>query len=70
MAAGDKRVHPGKRHNNPMTYKSGEPRLRTLNITKLTALIEKTQGKKKQSKISREIARQSAMKAVQLTQGK
>jgi hypothetical protein len=64
MAAGDKRVHPGKRHNNPMTYKSGKPRLRTLNIEKLTALVEKTQRKKDRAKITNEIARQTAMKAV------
>ena len=58
------RVHPGKRHNNPMQYKSGKPRLRPLNITQLTALIDKTQRKKDKSKISREIARKQARPAV------
>ena len=27
------RVHPSKRHNHPLQYKSGKPRLRPLNIT-------------------------------------
>ena len=63
MAAGDKKTHPSKRHNNPLAYKSGKPRLRTLNIKKLTALIEKTQRKKDRAKITNEIARQTAMKS-------
>jgi hypothetical protein len=58
------RVHPGKRHNNPLQYKSGKPRLRPLNITQLTALIDKTQRKKDKSKITREIARKQARLAV------
>ena len=53
------RVHPSKRHNNPMLYKSGKPRLRTLNVTQLNALADKTQVKKEKSKIIREIARRS-----------
>ena len=53
------RVHPSKRHNNPMTYKSGKPRLRTLNVKQLQALIEKTQVKKEKSKITREISRRT-----------
>ena len=55
------RVHPSKRHNNPLQYKSGKPRLRPLNLTQLTALIDKTQRKKDKSKISREIARRQAL---------
>jgi hypothetical protein len=58
------RVHPCKRHNNPLQYKSGKPRLRPLNITQLTALIDKTQRKKDKSKITREIARKQARLAV------
>ena len=58
------RVHPGKRHNNPLQYKSGKPRLRPLNILQLTALVEKTQRKKDKSKISKEIARKQARLAV------
>ena len=54
------KVHPGKRHNNPLQYKSGKPRLRPLNIIQLTALIDKTQRKKDKLKISREIARKQA----------
>ena len=53
------RVHPSKRHNNPMVYKSGKPRLRTLNVTQLNALVEKTSTKKEKSKINREIVRRT-----------
>ena len=52
MAGGSTaRVHPGKRHNNPLQYKSGKPRLRPLNLAQLTALADKTQRKKDKSKI-------------------
>ena len=64
MAGPQGRVHPGKRKGNPMLYKNGKPRLRPLNITQLTALIDKTQRKKDKSKISREIARKQARQAV------
>jgi hypothetical protein len=64
MAGPAGRVHPGKRHNNPLQYKSGKPRLRPLNITQLTALADKTQRKKDKSKITREIARKQARLAV------
>ena len=64
MAAGQARVHPSKRHNHPLQYKSGKPRLGPLNIKQLTALIDKTQRKKDKSKISREIARKQARLAV------
>ena len=53
------RVHPSRKHNNPMLYKSGKPRLRTLNVTQLTALVDKTQVKKEKSKIAREISRRT-----------
>lgn len=42
-----------------MVYKSGKPRLRTLNVTQLNALVEKTQVKKEKSKIIREIAKRT-----------
>ena len=54
------KVHPGKRKGDPMMTRNGKPRLRPLNITQLTALIDKTQRKKDKSKISREIARKQA----------
>jgi hypothetical protein len=56
---GNKQVHKSRRHNNPMAYKSGKPRLRPLNVTQLTALLDKTQVKKEKSKIIREIARRT-----------
>jgi hypothetical protein len=57
MATPGVKVHPSKRHNNPMTYKSGKPRLRTLNVKQLTALVDKTQVKKEKAKITKEIQR-------------
>ena len=53
------RVHPSKRHNNPMVYKNGKPRLRPLNVKQLTELLGKTQGRKNQAKIEREIVRKT-----------
>jgi hypothetical protein len=64
MAGPTARVHPSKRHNHPLQYKSGKPRLRPLNISQLTALIDKTQRKKDKAKISREISRKQAILAV------
>jgi hypothetical protein len=64
MAGPTARVHPSKRHNHPLQYKSGKPRLRPLNILQLTALIDKTQRKKDKAKISREISRKQARLAV------
>ena len=59
MATQGPKVHKSKRHNNPMTYKSGKPRLRTLNVKQLITLVEKTSVKKEASKIKREIARRT-----------
>ena len=56
---GNKAVHKSKRHNNPMAYKSGKPRLRPLNVKQLTELLGKTQGRKNQAKIERELARKT-----------
>ena len=58
------RVHPCKRHNHPLQYKSGKPRLRPLNLKQLTALIDKTQRKREKAKISREITRKQARSVV------
>ena len=54
---GNKAVHKSRRHNNPMLYKSGKPRLRGLNTKQLSDLLAKTQGKKNQAKIQRELKR-------------
>lgn len=56
---GNKQVHKSRRHNNPMAYKSGKPRLRTLNIKQLEELKNKTQGNKNVAKIQREITRRT-----------
>ena len=56
---GNKQVHKSKRHNNPMAYKSGKPRLRPLNVKQLNELLAKTQMKKEKCKIEREIARKT-----------
>lgn len=49
--AGQGRVHPGKRRADPMMTKNGRPRLKPLNITQLTTMLEKTQLKKIKRKI-------------------
>lgn len=64
MAGPTARVHPSKRHNHPLQYKSGKPKLRPLNVAQLIALIDKTQRKKDKAKIAREIARKQARLAV------
>jgi hypothetical protein len=56
---GNKQVHKSKRHNNPMAYKSGKPRLRPLNVKQLTELLNKTQVKKEKCKIEREILKRT-----------
>ena len=60
MAGPTARVHPGKRKANPMLTKNGKPRLGPLNVSQLTAMLDKTQRKKDKSKIAREIARKQA----------
>ena len=58
------RVHPGKRKGNPMMTRNGKPRLGPLNVSQLTAMLDKTQRKKDKAKLSREIARKQARLAV------
>lgn len=50
-----------KKKANPMTTRTGKPRLGPLNVKQLEALLEKTQQKKNKAKISKEIARKTAM---------
>ena len=57
MAQPGTKVHPSRRHNNPMLYKSGKPRLRGLNTKQLSDLLEKTQGNKNKAKVQRELKR-------------
>lgn len=64
MAGPTARVHPGKRKANPMMTKNGKPRLGPLNVSQLTAMLDKAQRKKDKAKLSRELARKIAMKAV------
>ena len=56
MAGNNARVHPGKRHANPMQYKSGKPRLGPLNLTQLNTLLEKSSKPKHKAKIRNRIA--------------
>ena len=49
-----------KKTANPMQTRTGKPRLGPLNVSQLTAMLDKTQRKKDKSKISREIARKQA----------
>jgi hypothetical protein len=53
------KVHPGKRHNNPDTYKNGKPRIRGYNLARLIALLEKTATKKEKRKIQNQIDRKT-----------
>jgi hypothetical protein len=64
MAGPTGRVHPGKRQANPMLTKNGKTRLGPLNIKQLEELLGKTQQKKTKAKISRLIARRTALKTV------
>lgn len=64
MAGPSTKVHPGRRHQNPMLTRNGKTRLGPLNIKQLTELLGKTQQKKTQRKISNEIARRQARLAV------
>lgn len=45
-----------KVHRNPMTTKTGKPRLGPLNLNQLKELLEKTSKKKEKSKIERRIS--------------
>lgn len=60
--AGQGRVHPGKRRADPMMTKNGRPRLKPLNITQLTTMLEKTQLKKIKRKIINRIELLTARK--------
>lgn len=62
------RVHPSKRHNNPMVYKSGKPRLGPLNLNQLHTLLEKSSTKKMKAKIQRHINRKYKSKVVSISQ--
>lgn len=64
MAGPTARVHPGKRKANPMMTRNGKPRLGPLNVSQLTTMLDKAQRKKDKAKLSRELARKIAMKAV------
>jgi hypothetical protein len=55
MAGNNARVHPGKRHANPMQYKSGKPRLGPLNLAQLNKLLTSTGKKKEKAKIQKRI---------------
>lgn len=56
MAGNNARVHPGKRHADPMKYKSGKPRLGPLNLAQLNKLLTSTGKKKEKAKIRNRIA--------------
>ncbi len=62
MAGNNARVHPGKRHADPMKYKNGNPRLGPLNLEQLNKLVAATQKKKHIVKIQKRIAELEARK--------
>ena len=57
------RVHPGKRHNNPLQYKSGKPRLRGLTVNQLSGLLNKISTKKERRKVVNQLERVHARKS-------
>ena len=66
MAGPNQRVHPSRRHNNPNQYKSGNPRLRGLNLKTLKDLFHKTQQAKNKAKINKEILRRFGDENIQV----
>jgi hypothetical protein len=56
------KIHPSKRHNNPMTYKSGKPRLRGLTVNQLSGLLNKISTKKERRKVVNQLERVHARK--------
>lgn len=60
---GQQRLHPSKRHADPMKTRNGKDRLGPLNIQQLQILAEKAQRGKDRAKILREIFRKQAILA-------
>lgn len=60
---GQQKLHPSRRHADPMKTRNGKDRLGPLNIQQLQILAEKAQRGKDRAKILREIFRKQAILA-------
>jgi len=62
-AGGTQRIHPSKRHADPMKTKNGKMRLGPLNIQQLQELAEKAKRGKDRAKFLKEIFRKQSILA-------
>jgi len=62
-AGGTQRIHPSKRHADPMKTKNGKTRLGPLNIQQLQELAEKAKRGKDRAKFLKEIFRKQSILA-------
>lgn len=60
---GQQRIHPSRRHRDPLKTKNGKHRLGPLNIAQLQELAEKAQRGKDRAKFLKEIFRKQAILA-------
>jgi len=60
---GQQRIHPSKRHQDPLKTKNGKTRLGPLNIQQLQELAEKAKRGKDRAKFLKEIFRKQALLA-------
>ena len=60
---GQQRLHPSRRHRDPLKTKNGKDRLGPLNIQQLQQLAEKAQRGKDRAKFLKEIFRKQAILA-------
>lgn len=60
---GQQRIHPSRRHADPLKTKNGKHRLGPLNIAQLQELAEKAQRGKDRAKFLKEIFRKQAILA-------
>jgi hypothetical protein len=58
---GQQRLHPSRRHADPLKTKNGKHRLGPLNIAQLQELAEKAQRGKDRAKFLKEIFRKQAI---------
>jgi hypothetical protein len=62
-AGGTQRIHPSKRHRDPLKTKTGKTRLGPLNTKQLQELAEKAKRGKDRAKFLKEIFRKQALLA-------
>lgn len=55
------RLHPSRRHRDPMKTKNGKDRLKPLTIQQLTAMAEKTVRNRDRARVLKEIMRKQTI---------